>query len=357
MFNEKIYLPKNYRPEAAAGFTLKEEKKSLKNRVAEKLAKTARLLLAAGILVMSHGLDMDTRNKGNEDEGSARSYLDYIGEKDEDRKAMYKEMAEYLEENFSDKIFVKMMLGNESAKTRAEKKPARPVIAGSEQLGINKSDLEELWSENGNYPKGVIYDNTSFILFKDEEAGIPEKYNISDESALSLSEGEQRDAIIFLKDGRSKEKKITPDKTIHLLDEIAAHEFAHLGDPIWHNRLQPEERLKFMHQLAKTYESPDSMCRDFTPFHFIENINNPDPRKEKMNKILEYYAFLCQFFMRYPDDFVRLASDDENKLVREWYCRFDPDFNPSEALKRREMIIAGLSRSNKIAGLKINQPR
>ncbi len=259
----------------------------------------------------------------------------YVAEKQEVMDAVIdikktKEMVgqvQYLENQFGKGIVSRLAILTKKEQQAAKKeKNCPPKIIGFEGIGFKKESLQKLWSEE-YYPKGSINEEVEAI-----EYGI----SIPQVVLAGTEQKSGKQVVYFASQNKPKENSPTGKRWfLYILDGRFGHELAHINDWESASDLSLKERIEFLYEVTKRFESQDSFKEELSID--IEARKNLDPQ-EKRKMIKEWWAEACESYFIIPDDFRKVHPKD-TELIEKWLKKQDPGYNFSDAMQQKDKFI------------------
>jgi hypothetical protein len=266
---------------------------------------------------------------------------------DTERTRLEEEL-DYLQETFPESTLADLAWAHEQALERRSEVPDVPKVTGWEQIGLSNHLLSQLWRDGRGYPYGMLNGQVDAIVFTGREGRVAERYNVDGPAAAEVVT--TRDTLFFFTyDTLERISELDdPVSVIRALDQTKVHEAGHTGDPFNDNYLSMRQGVSFLHDIGRAFERPDRF-RD--PTGYVERIHNGDPRIERLDKVIEWWATLNEYSFMMPE--LLATHPTEQSLVRKWKLREDPEFDFYAARDYREglyqEIANNLERGDRVA--------
>jgi hypothetical protein len=320
---EKIKIPEDFTPaerEAAeAALEKPKEKESLVEKAKRGISPRIKAAIIIGniisgsFLAYSAGTALSERSLAGE-ALSAKGLTDY------ERARLQKIPKAYL-------AFTNVDRGK-----YAESVGVRPQIKNSERIGVPVEILEEILQRT--FPSPYATHNVETIEYSDKALTVPASYNLKDPIAIAACERSSS--------GKSQRIVFSQIASTQSLDEILntlGHELAHAHD-FNYARLPAEKRLKLLAKIIERLESENRYKSSY-----VEQINNPDKKKEMQNKANEYFAEIVGAYLYNPTAAKSGGMPKEDIAIVEAYIKeLDPNFDAEKAAEERQQILLRLAR-------------
>ncbi|MFA6098738.1 MAG: hypothetical protein WCV50_03105 [Patescibacteria group bacterium] len=246
-------------------------------------------------------------------------------------REQHKEDIEYLTSIYGEDM-VNYFLGSFHIGEKKEVKQdtSEVAVVGFEEVGYSNEDFKKFIVQT--HPQGWVNDEVDSIIYKvnadSVDLAMPEQYNMK---------SEKKAARARLKPSGVTSIDIMPtSRPLRDISDVTDHELGHAHD--WRSdiTLTPEERFKLFVEVTERY------CQGGNAYHsdYVESITNEDEHQNAENRVIEYWAEICEKYFSDPDS-LKSGHPEDFQIVDELVKnKYDNSFNPTENAKKRSEAIS-----------------